>query len=717
VAKKKESLKAKQQLAPDLLNGDYRLYLLGIVVAFVFAFAARLYWYFYISTDTSFIYNGQVIINSSDGYFFAQGARDILAGVQVSDNASPITGAMSIFTAVIAKLLPFVKFETLMLFIPAIFGSMIVVPMVLIGKVLEKPYLGFFAAIFASVAYSYYNRTMVGYFDDDMFAIPMPLFVLYFLLESLKSKKTWAYLGLFVMAIFAKWSYSSAGLIVQGFAVLAAIYTFIFDRKNKELYVVFAVLLACTLNIAIPLKLVVAIAVVAVLHYKKELVERYFWFAAVAILAIATYLGVFTPLLSKFSTYFIKGSISTQVSLIYADTISTIRETSSIDLGVFGDRISGSVAAFCLSLTGLLLLFFQRKIFLVSLPMLLLGFLALKGGLRFTIYAVPIMAFGYAHLFLFLADTIPFRWLKSTTIGIFTLFFLVPNLNHIYEYKISPIMTASEAESLVQVGKIAKRDDYTIAWWDYGYPIRYYANTKTHSDGGGMAGSAIYIESSVFGATSQRFAGNFLREAIEAHEKMSNGKLSAETNFEGMLKERNITAKEYQKYLAELQKNEFVPAQKTKDVYLYMPYRMLDIFSTVKFFSNIDLTTGKQKGERTFSFTEDVGANSDGIFQGAKQIVDFKGGKVMHSGAPTAIGRFYEVGYDGAGKYFKKEQIINPAIGLNVIYLPSTRSVVVADNEMFNSAFIQMFIFENYDKSIFKQVVNTPLTKVYKLEL
>jgi undecaprenyl-diphosphooligosaccharide---protein glycotransferase len=716
VAKKKNTPKAKQA-APELLNGDYRLYLLGITIAFLFAFSARLYWYFYALGDASFIYNGQVMINSSDGYFFAQGARDILAGVQVSNNGSPISGAMSIFTAAIAKLLPFVKFETLMLFIPAVFGSMIVVPMVLIGKALEKPYLGFFAAIFASVAFSYYNRTMVGYFDDDMFAIPMPLFVLYFLLESMKSRQIWAYLGLFAMTIFAKWSYGSAALLVQGFATLATIYILIFDRKNKELYVIFAALLACTVDMAIPLKLLFAVSVVAVIHYKKDLLERYFWPAVVGMLVIAIYLGVFNPFIGKFSTYFVKGANVTEASLVYADTISTIRETSSIDLGVFGDRISGSVAAFCLSLTGLLLLFFQRRIFLVSLPMLFLGFMALKGGLRFTIYAVPIMAFGYAHLFLFLADTIPFRWLKSVTIGLFSLLFLFPNLHHIYDYKINSIMTASEADALVQVGKIAKKDDYTIGWWDYGYPIRYYANTKTHSDGGGMSGSTIFVESSVLSAPSQRFAGNFLREAIEAQEKMNDGKLSADSNFEGMLKDRNISVKEYQKYLQELDEKGFVPAKKTKDVYLYLPYRMLDIFSTVKFFSNIDLMSGKQKSNKTFVFLEGISANSSGIFQGSKQIVDFKGGKVVLDNAPTQIARFYEVGYDGNGKYFKKEQIVNHEVGLNVIYLPSTGSLVLADNEMFNSLFIQMFIFENYDKSIFKPVVNTPLTKVYKLEL
>jgi len=103
-----------------------------------------------------------------------------------------------------------------------------------------------------------------------------------------------------------------------------------------------------------------------------------------------------------------------------------------------------------------------------------------------------------------------------------------------------------------------------------------------------------------------------------------------------------------------------VPAKKTKDVVIpVLPYRMLDIFSTVKFFSNIDLANGKQKKAiGHLGLLKIVGANSNGIFQGSKQLVDFKSGKVLLGKCPYSIARFYEVGYDGEGKSFKREQII-----------------------------------------------------------
>ena len=54
---------------------------------------------------------------------------------------------------------------------PAFFGSLIVIPIVLIGKSIGQIEVGFIAALIASIAWSYYNRTMVGYYDTDLLNI------------------------------------------------------------------------------------------------------------------------------------------------------------------------------------------------------------------------------------------------------------------------------------------------------------------------------------------------------------------------------------------------------------------------------------------------------------------------------------------------------------------------------------------------------------------
>jgi len=41
---------------------------------------------------------------------------------------------------------------------------------------------------------------------------------------------------------------------------------------------------------------------------------------------------------------------------------------------------------------------------------------------------------------------------------------------------------------------------------------------------------------------------------------------------------------------------------------------------------------------------------------------------------------------------------------------------LVMDDFYYNSSYIQMFVFENYDKKLFKPVILTPRVKIYKVE-
>src|SRR5690606_27326019 len=112
-----------------------------------------------------------IMINTNDGYYWAEGARDRLENPAVTDELSPVSRAVPVITAVIAKPLPFVSLETLILYLPAVLGSLIVVPIILIGRALNHTGAGFAASLIAVIAWSYYNRTMVGYYDDDMLVI------------------------------------------------------------------------------------------------------------------------------------------------------------------------------------------------------------------------------------------------------------------------------------------------------------------------------------------------------------------------------------------------------------------------------------------------------------------------------------------------------------------------------------------------------------------
>ncbi len=59
---------------------------------------------------------------------------------------------------------------------------------------------------------------------------------------------------------------------------------------------------------------------------------------------------------------------------------------------------------------------------------------------------------------------------------------------------------------------IASREDYVVAWWDYGYPIRYYSDVKTLVDGARHSGNINFPVSFALLKISASF-GNMARLA------------------------------------------------------------------------------------------------------------------------------------------------------------------------------------------------------------
>ena len=198
--------------------------------------------------------------------------------------------------------------------------------------------------------------------------------------------------------------------------------------------------------------------------------------------------------------------------------MQTIREAGKIPFETFANRISGHTITFVLSLIGYMWLALRHRVLLLGLPMIGLGFLAYSGGLRFTIYAVPILALGIAFLIIELSSFIKNNIAKYSVMAILTIAILIPNIKHAVDYKVPTVFTKDEVVVLDKLKKIASREDYVVGWWDYGYPIRYYANVKTLSDGGKHSGSVNFPTSFIL-TNPQEQASKMLRLDVEYTEE------------------------------------------------------------------------------------------------------------------------------------------------------------------------------------------------------
>lgn len=687
-------------------------FLLLILIAYLFSVGIRFIWVDYAAGIDSFHYNNEIMINTNDGYFFAEGARDILAGGHEPNDLSAVDYPLSKLTALLASLLP-VSFETLILYMPAFIGSLLVVPVMLIARVLKIPEAGFAAAMLGAITWSYYNRTMIGYYDTDMLVIVLPTFILWSMVLSVSSQRNRHLLLIPVFMMLYTWWYPSSYTLNMGFTVMMAIYTLLFERRNLFNYKVLIFMLLALSMTFWWLKLLIAAALFALFHFKKELVTQktlYLLLGLAIILVLVT--GGLGPVLHQVKGYIFREAYAADIGLNFFAVNQTVREAGQIPFEVFANRISGHTLTFMISLVGYALLLWRYRVMMLSLPMAVLGFIALFAGLRFTVYAVPIMALGLGYLIVLVAGSISKKRVMRYGIGAVMLAaVLYPNVAHIVEYRVPTVFNTEEVKLLDKLKSIATREDYVVTWWDYGYPIRYYSDVKTLIDGAKHSGQANFPVS--FALTQNQIAGsNMARLDVEYTERSYSEGFTS--NLPQMLKEHNTS--NINAFLGSLDADGFMLPEKTRDVYFFLPDRMLSIFPTVGLFSNLDLQSGEQKSRPLFYSTMRF-SDQDGQINLGNAIVLDKQKSVIHLGKQQVpLARFIITSYSQEGVLQKKNYNLHPE-GLSAIYMQSHNRIVILDEEMFNSLYVQLYILENYDASRFEPVILSPYAKIYRLKV
>jgi len=694
------------------------VFLVLVVLAYIFSIGVRLIWVSQFNGFDQFMWNDQLMINTNDGYYFAEGARDILHGGHEVNDLSPVSSPLSLLTAFLAHIVP-VSFETLILYMPAFIGSLVVFPILWFGRLFNQEGVGFVAALIGSIAVSYYNRTMTGYYDTDMLVVILPLLVVCASIYVLQTKRTKVlFLAPSLVALGILW-HPAVLHVGNGVFVMTLFYMVLFERKNKHFYQFLSIFIISLMTIDVSLKLVFIGIVNILFVYAQEKLN------IKNLLAILSICGGFYLVWGGYgwllgvlhSEYFTRTEINDMAAgytFNYFEVLNTVREAGDIPFETFAHRISGSSIGFLLSVLGYGIFIYRYKLAMLSLPMVVLGFFALRGGLRFTVFAVPFMAIGIAFLIILSAQLIQNvftekaqRVAYGVLIGIGTMLMLFPNLQHIVRYSVPTVFVKNEVQVLDVLSTIAQREDYVVAWWDYGYPIRYYSDVKTLIDGGKHSGSVNFPVS--FSLTNDQISGaNMARLAVEYTERPKSGGLDAMMHD---YKETNVTL-----FLQSLGDKELKLPEKTRDIYLYLPDRMLQILPTVALFSTIDLKTGQQQKQSFFyagTPSKDLGDKVD-LGSG---ILFYKNGKQLIIGNQTVpVHTFITTAYDADAKLAKNSLHVNAKGAFFVIYMKDYNRFLVLDDDMFNSLFIQLYVLENYDPELFEATLLTPLAKVYKLK-
>lgn len=672
------------------------------------------------------------MINTNDGYFWAEGARDLLRGITKQHDLSPISEATSWLTYFCAKLLP-LPFETIILYMPAVLGSLLVVPIILIAHNFKMIEMGFLAALLGSIAVSYYNRTMVGYFDTDMLNIVLPTFLLWSLVLAFRTNEE-KYLLITALEIIAyRWWYPQSYSLEFSYFGLILVYTLIFERKNIFYFKLMAIMLLAMMGLPSFIRLGIVLVAYCILKQKKF--QHYLWHILGLAIALFSLTGGLSPIWGQLKNYIFKDAIAISqdtLPLHFFSVMQTVREAGQIDFITFAERISGHIVTFIFSLIGYILMVRKYPVMLLGLPLLGLGFLALWGGLRFTIYAVPVCALGASYFLFVWAEWILKTFdnkvlgqiIKSSFVIVASLGVLYPNIAHIIEYRVPTVMNKAEVTQLDALSHEANCEDYVVAWWDYGYPIRYYSDTKTLIDGGKHEGNVNFPVSFML-TNNQESAARLARLEVEYTEKAfilaeqnetkpKNEKIKIQNNTAQMTLDYGF--KDANDFLEALQTPLALP-EKTRDIYFYLPYRMMGIFPTVAQFSNIDVMSGKMVRQPFFFSTTQFQDTGSSVNFGSGLVLDKAKGMLKVGAQDVPVKYFIQTSYTPDLKLKKEQQMLYADGKLSIIYMQAYNTFLIVDEPMLNSTYVQLFVLENYDPHFFEPISLEAYAKIYRLKI
>ena len=215
-------------------RAHWSITLFFIALAYLLSFWVRLEWIDFAQahyTDEKgevqylrpdMVKNGVALPNTHDSFYFGSILQKAHLGMHENNHLIPSVfqnGMITYLPYLLLKFFPSLDIELLLLWIPVYVAGLVCIPIVLIGRLYGSSLWGFFAACLAGITHSYYNRTLAGYYDTDMFSITLPAFALYFLIAASRKESLGYLLSGVVALYFGRFFYGSIQAITCSMAL------------------------------------------------------------------------------------------------------------------------------------------------------------------------------------------------------------------------------------------------------------------------------------------------------------------------------------------------------------------------------------------------------------------------------------------------------------------------------------------------------------------
>ena len=597
-------------------------------------------------------------------------------------------------------------YYTTALYMIPFMSSLFIIPLGIYFFLIGYPIIGLLAGFITTYAPVFYNRTFMGRFDTD----GLNLFFLFtasiFLLLISKSKKpitiyiNSALLGLTIFLFYRFYHHGTFNII---FLVLTFVSLYIANAKWKD------ILIALLIYILISSPIYLYTAIHQTLH------------------ALNVYIfGVKTDSLAT----------------IFPNVYETISEAKKENITYVFASILRSPVIGIIGLIGIILFaLFNIKKSIPLLPAAMLGSMAFISSGRFAMYLAPAIGAGLGYIIYILTKYIYSGKLKDslintdkkikktydtlTTYTPYVLFVLLIFLIIIFKFNsygnknYGPSIDPVTYEIFQEMKNELPSNSAIYTWWDYGlaiadatgFPVFHSGMTQETPKTWAIAKSLVERQTNLYNISS--YLDTY---GIKEFYKIGN----IDKKIEEIEKDKFIKNKKEEignlKYNAfkniENQIETYDKGPKNDALYLLLTGDMVDKFGAFDFLAN-----NTHDGLYSFNCSPIKGETlklkcSTYNFQIA---VDIENGKLLFS--ENNIENINKLnltqkGHIVEGKLFDQNARFNVVLDLT----PEVGKLYLMTNRVYNSAFVQLFMFNNYDDKLFKEVINNyPYGKVFHI--
>jgi asparagine N-glycosylation enzyme membrane subunit Stt3 len=705
------------------------LVLASILVILLFSLAVRGAWLSDYAGSVEYTWNDEVLLTTNDAYHYATSTKIAVDGNihgnpnLIHDKVLAPNGAIIATAAMLSKVFG-LSVDTAALYTPMLFAGVSGVLVFLILHVLGYSAAGLLAGLLTTSAKIYFIRTRVGYFDTDIFTLTVPLALITFGILLLRDERFTYALIAALLLIIQKFFYINNPLLSESILILFFMYVAIFRYRSIPSVASILLFLPTMLAFEIPISIEVGMVLgifywVTHNHLEIEKLRKITLIAAIAVLPLSNLAEYGWDKFSYFSNPGAQ-SEATAIAFSYTNVAETVDEIQKADISKLADLSIGGTVWGVISLIGLGLLILHRSAAILLAAMLALGLTSIWSGERFTIYAVPALSIGLAYALYFLSkmsgqklpkllQQINNKKLSSASpniirysiYGLGALVSLIPiyqNTSFALSYDAPPILTTDEAAVLDALGKNSSPLDKVIAWWDYGYEIHYFAGRQTIASGA-AAPEQLFALSTIFSSPEQKISHAMTNALSEA----GAGKIDRHMRT-------NVTTG--QGLFNDLGK---LSSEETHGKALYIPSRMIDIFPTVYSMSPYakDILTG-QRNPYTLYIAQNAQKTGDAWTLDGSISIDLTSGEMKSPQGVTIIKSYIELSAaNGEKPKSNKVNYENAQSNIHLLFLPEYKKILLLDDNVLNSAFIQMFFFENFDENQFSLRIRNNFAKVF----